>query len=280
MLAGGEDFAIPHRAVFFFGLLFGAIYSLNTESAFFHHAAESNGNIGILKHLDCLRHVFGIIEEIEPANFVGTVVRAIPRSDTAVVGHGIEPLFVMNRGRYRADCLARGVFALLAGHRLNHDLRIVDVADEVSVVTNPVHFASVEDLFLADHRNIVFALAGDRTGSAADAGIQIDRHTPLVAFIVFMLGEDRGQFRRFHHAGSEFGIFAILIEGGLADDGASFHGAVVLGVGEFMSFTDFFYCYLSQSMIFGVTFQLVGIETDSFGNTADMLTPVTECHGD
>jgi hypothetical protein len=37
-----------------------------------------------------------------------------------------------------------------------------------------------EDLLLADDRNVVLGLAGDDAGVAADAGVEVDAHPPLV----------------------------------------------------------------------------------------------------
>ena len=49
-------------------------------------------------------------------------------------------------------------------------------------------------LLLADDRDVVLRLAGDDAGTAADAGVQIDGHAPLVAVV--------GEF-----------LFALRIEG-------------------------------------------------------------------
>ncbi len=53
----------------------------------------------------------------------------------------------------------------------------------IAVNADPVHLASAQDFFLADGRNIVFGLARNRAGIAADAGIKIDRHAPFVILV-------------------------------------------------------------------------------------------------
>ena len=114
-----------------------------------------------------------VVEEIEAAHLVGAVVRAIPRADAAVVGHDVEALVVVDGGVDRADRLARRVLALLAGHRLEEHLRVLEilrvlriaaghVGGEIAVDADPVHLAAAHDLVLADDGDVVLRLAGDR----------------------------------------------------------------------------------------------------------------------
>ena len=58
---------------------------------------------------------------------------------------------------------------------------------EVPVDPDPVHLAPLRDLDLADDRHVVLALARRHARVAADAGVQVDRHPPLVALIVGVL---------------------------------------------------------------------------------------------
>src|SRR5262249_18506815 len=74
------------------------------------------------------------LEVVEAADLVRAVVRAVARADAAVVRHVVEPLGAVRRGVDRADVLARRLFALHAGERLQGDMRIVLVlAEEVAV---------------------------------------------------------------------------------------------------------------------------------------------------
>jgi len=51
----------------------------------------------------------------------------------------------------------------------------------VAVDPDPVHLSSDQDLLRADDRYVVLGLAGDDTGTAADAGGEIYGHRPFVA---------------------------------------------------------------------------------------------------
>src|SRR3954449_11030664 len=84
----------------------------------------------------------------------------------------------MHGGVNRASHLARRLFAMHAGHRLEEALRIVKLAGEIAIDTQPLHLAATRDLILADDSDIVFRIAGSDTGIAADAGIEIDHHAP------------------------------------------------------------------------------------------------------
>ncbi len=126
------------------------------------------------RQLHVLDRAVVVVEEIEPAHLVRAIVRAIARADAAIVGHDVEALFICRGGVDRADRLARCVLALLAGHRLEEHLRIVEVirierlgpgvervlrrivVGEVSVDADPVHLAAADDLELADDGNVVF----------------------------------------------------------------------------------------------------------------------------
>ena len=88
---------------------------------------------------------------------------------------------VVHGGVHRADHLARRVLAMHAGHRLERDVRIVGRPGIIAVDAQPMHDPLIEHLILADDRHVVFRLAGDDAGLAADAGVQIDRHRPGVA---------------------------------------------------------------------------------------------------
>ena len=47
-----------------------------------------------------------------------------------------------------------------------------------------MHLTAAFDLFLAHDRNVVFRLASHNAGVAADARVEVDRHSPLVILIV------------------------------------------------------------------------------------------------
>ena len=128
--------------------------------------------------------VLGITEEIEAPHLVRAVVRTEPRADAAVVDHQVEAGMIVHRGVYRTHDLARRLLAMHARHRLEREARVLRRPDVITVDAQPVHDPVVQHLFLADRRYVVFRLAGDHAGLAADAGIEVDRHAPGVQRIV------------------------------------------------------------------------------------------------
>ena len=54
----------------------------------------------------------------------------------------------------------------------------------VRIHTQPVHLAAAQHLVLADHRDVVLRLASDDARVAADAGVDVDGHAPLVAVVL------------------------------------------------------------------------------------------------
>src|SRR5205085_11490552 len=131
-----------------------------------------------------------VIEEIEAPDLEGTVVRAIPGADAAVVGHDVQPVFAVNGRVYRANRFARRVFAVLAHHRFVHDLGVLRIlalvlvegllARVIAVEPQPMHGPAVAHLEFAHDWNVVFALAGNNAGAATGADIEVYRHAPLL----------------------------------------------------------------------------------------------------
>ncbi len=189
MLAGGE------RILFLAGLLADdrILEPLHAVGAFFHHPAHAHRDVGVALEMGRLadlllaeralvevvgneRVALVIIEEIEAAHLVRAVVRAIARADAAVVGHRVEAVLGMHGGVDRANRFAGSQLALEAGDGLRHQCGIVRVeivvllGGEVAIHTDPMHFAALGDLFLADDGNVVLCLAGYEAGVAAHAG--------------------------------------------------------------------------------------------------------------
>ena len=102
----------------------------------------------------------------------------------------------MGGRRHRANHFTGRLFALLAKDRLK--IRAVGftqiVTREISVDPEPVHFAASLDLLLADHRDVIFRLAGYDARIAADAGIQVDGHSPFVILFVLLFITLRSRF--------------------------------------------------------------------------------------
>ena len=154
---------------------------LHTKRAFLHHPAHPNGDVRIFLHLgDVRRAFFGerrdvlpvnpefsgnflfpdrplvVIEKIEPANFERAIVCAITRADATVVSHDVEAVLAVNGCVDRTNRFARRVLAVLAHHRLMHDLGIFRkfavvfiewfCAGVIAIDPQPVHHTSMRDL--------------------------------------------------------------------------------------------------------------------------------------
>src|SRR5579862_8177369 len=190
LLARGDDFAVVHGTILFFGLNLRRVDALHAVGALFHHAAAADGDVRIPHAVQARRRVVGEEQEVKTPDLVRAIVRAVARADAAVVRHVVQPFGAVRCGTDGADVFAGRVFALHAGHRLVIHFRIVEVAAEVSVDADPLHDAAAHHLFLTDHGDVVLRLAGDDAGVAADAAVQIDRHAPRIA-VVFISGINR-----------------------------------------------------------------------------------------
>src|SRR5690606_8364843 len=85
------------------------------------------------------------------------------------------------------DHFAGRVLALLTRERLVvRARRFGRVTFEVGVDANPVHFAAALDLLLADHRNVVLGHTGRDAHATPGAGVEVDRHAPLVAVVLVL----------------------------------------------------------------------------------------------
>jgi hypothetical protein len=183
LLACGLEIAVANIAIFFLCVDARMIDALHAVRAFLHHAAAAHRHVGIPLHSERFGFPIRIQEEIEATHLVRTVVRTIPRADAAVVDHVVQAFVVVDGRIDRTHDLARRSFTMHAGNRLVNDVRIVEIAFEVAIDANPLHLAAFDDFFFADDGDVVLRLASDRTGVAADACVQVDRHPPGVPFV-------------------------------------------------------------------------------------------------
>ena len=206
--------------------------ALHAVGALFHHAAAAHGDVGVAPELQARRRPVLIEQEVEAADLVRAVVRAVARADTAVVDHVVQPFVGVHRRADRTHHFARRVLALHAGNGLEVGLGVVDRAAVVGVDADPVHFTAGQHLLFADHGNVVLRLAADDARVAADARVHVDGHAPLVPFVLDLRIKGEGLRGRF---------VAFLQRGGVAEkfvarDGAhlpaSFHQVVVLRAGK------------------------------------------------
>ena len=169
----------------------------------------------------------------------------------------------MNGGVDGADAFARRGLAVLAHHRLVHDLRVINPcllvlipvglqnfvllradffrrrrAGEITVNAQPEHLTAATHLILADDRHVVLALTRDDTGVAAGAGVQVNGHAPLVQTLRFDRVE-RIRVERLVASGRRRKIerlnrlwIAHLLRRDLANDRAAFQRPMILRAGE------------------------------------------------
>ena len=181
LLAGREHLAVADPAILQAGVDAGALDPLHAIGALLHDAARAHRHVRVEGHLLRVGVVRRVREEVEPADLVRAVVRAVPRADAPVVDHLVEALVAVDGRVDGAHVLAGRIFAVHAHQRLEDDAGVPGiVAGEVAVDAQPVHFAALRHLLLADHRNVVLGDAGDHAGAAAGAAREIDRHAPSV----------------------------------------------------------------------------------------------------
>ena len=197
-LARGLHFAVLNAAAVLLGFDARGADALHAIRALLHDAAAADRHIGIASDRQARRLPILVLEEVEPAHFVRTVVRAVARADAAVVDHVVQPFAAVHGRADRTDGLARRGLAVHARNGLEVGLRILDVALMVGVDAQPVHLAAAHHFVFADDGNVVLRLARDDARVAAVARVEIDRHAPLVAAGFFLLvGEHRPQRRQF-----------------------------------------------------------------------------------
>src|SRR5262249_19275322 len=166
LLTGGVDVAILERRAVALGFDLGFLDALHTEGAFLHNPARTHGDIGI-QHQVCQAVFARVVEPVEAACFVRTIVGAVPSADAAVVDLLVQTLVAVDGGESGADRLARRVFALLAHHRLVGDFDLIGRAGVVTVDADPVHLAAAADFVAADYRRVVLHLARQPAAGAA-----------------------------------------------------------------------------------------------------------------
>src|SRR5690606_10744641 len=125
LLARRHQLAVADRPVLDAGSDAGCTDPLDAICALLHDAAPSNRDLRIENIVRRREWKPGIIEPVETAHLVGTVVGAGPCADASAVGHLVEALARMHRCIHRADELARRFFAVHAGHRLKIGLRAI-----------------------------------------------------------------------------------------------------------------------------------------------------------
>ena len=185
-LTGGDDFAVFDEAGLPLREAPRAADALDAIGAFLHHAARAHADVrivgGLHQRLAEIAEFLAVrvAEEVEAAHLVGTVGLAEPGADAAIVDLHVEAFVVVHGSFDRTDRLAGRRLALHAGHGLEDGLRIRSRRMIVGIDPEPMHDATHADFIRPDRRDVVFRLAGDDAGVAADAGARIDHHRPCI----------------------------------------------------------------------------------------------------
>ena len=126
---------------------------------------------------------FGItvVEEIESAYFVRTVVATVSSSDTAVVNHVVKPLAAVDCCGDWADRFAWSIFTVVTSDWLVDNLNLirnrfslvvvsksigvfdVEIVAIVAINSHPMHFSAAPNIVFANDRNVVLSLTSDDT---------------------------------------------------------------------------------------------------------------------
>src|SRR5207237_5025262 len=146
------------------------INPLQTISAFFHDTSRTHSHIRILHQLFGSGESTVEFEKIEAPDLVRAIVRAVTRPDAPVINLQIQSFIIMHRRANRANELARRVLAVHTSNWLMIEFRFVRRAGVITIDSDPVHFTTDRYLMLADDGTVVFSLACDHAGVAANEG--------------------------------------------------------------------------------------------------------------
>ena len=206
---------------------------LDAVRALLHHPARAHGHVRVPLELQAGRVVVGILEEVEPADLVRAVVRAVASAHAAVIRHLVEALVAVRRRFHGADGFAGGLLAVHAEDGLEVGIRARRlVALVIAIDPQPVHLARAEDLLPAHDRDVVLGLAGDHAGAAADAAVEIDGHAPgvdgLPAPGLFGIQAQTLRMRSWSGSWAKSGVLSVFLDGPYPDELAALHHVVVL----------------------------------------------------
>src|SRR5262249_8638541 len=145
----------------------------------------TNRHVGVQRQI---RNRVGmlVLKPVETPHLVRAVVLAIARANAAVVDLHVQALAAVNRRQNRTHALTGGVITLVAHDRLIGHTRLFRPVN-VSIESYPMHLALSADLIFADNRNIVFSLTTQHACRAADAGVEVYNHRPLVLAVLMVL---------------------------------------------------------------------------------------------
>ena len=202
--------------------------------------------------------------------------------DAAIVGHKVEAIFAVHRGIDRANRFARRILAVLAHDGLREHLRILGFASEIAIDADPGHIAVPAHLFLADDRNVILSLAGNDAGIAAEAGIQVYGHAPLLRRCergVSVEGDIRRNVTIHAHGLRKLRIIFVAFERALAEQIATLHAAMLLSLGEWIGLAGHFHFHTREKTQCLRRAKRIRIESNAIQKSGDTRSSVTQRKG-
>src|SRR3989454_7589874 len=184
LLAGGQDVAVPHGALRVTRVVLARDDALNAHRALLHDPELANRHVGVQLHVE--RRGELVLEPVEAAHVIGTVVAAVSSPDTTVVHLTVETFFRTIRRKHGTDGLARGDLTMLAEHRQEVVRGPIRLPFRPALDADPLELSPVGRLGAPDDGHVVLRLAGDHARLAADARVHVDRHAPAVPRVLLV----------------------------------------------------------------------------------------------
>src|SRR5690606_7410965 len=192
-----------------------------------------------------------VVEPIETADFIWTVISTVTRTEAPVIGHVVQSFGRVYCCQYGAYRFAWCMLTMLAEHRLvyhRYVLHVIQVADfiflriglavlldrVIPVDTYPMHFPAAAYFITAYNRNIILQVTSYDAGTTARTGIEVDGHYPFVARLLVFVPQIVSFVRVSPPAGIMGRIFLVLRETRFADNVSAFDGVVGLRLGQFI----------------------------------------------
>src|SRR3989475_170616 len=165
LLACGQDVAVPHGALRVTRVILARDDALNAHRALLHDPELADRHIGVQLHVE--RRGELVLEPVEAAHVVGTVVAAVARAHAAVVDLPVQALLGPVGGEDGADRLARRDLTVLAEHRQEEVRGVARVPFGPTLDADPLELPSVRRLGAPDDGYVVFRLARGHAPRAA-----------------------------------------------------------------------------------------------------------------
>src|SRR3989475_5187511 len=171
LLACGQDVAVPDGALRVTRVVLARDDALNAHRALLHDPELTDRHIGVQLHVE--RRGELVLEPVEAAHVVGTVVAAVARAHAAVVDLPVQALLGPVGGEDGADRLARRALTVLAAQRQARGPGGAPGPFGPALDAGPPELPSVRRLGAPDDGDVVLRPARDPARLAADARVHV-----------------------------------------------------------------------------------------------------------